>query len=50
MLCKHGGMEEEISERVMKGRHVVVLLAEFIKRRNVSYGHEEGSKEEYLKT
>ncbi len=35
MLCKHGGMEGEIRERVMKGRSVVGSLAGVVKGRNV---------------
>ncbi len=36
MICKHGGMEGEIRERVMRGRSVVGLLAGVMKGRNVS--------------
>ncbi len=36
VLCKHGGMEGEIRERVMKGRSVVGYLAGVMKRRTVS--------------
>ncbi len=36
MLCKHGEMEEEIRERVMKGRGVVGSLAGIMKGRTVS--------------
>ncbi len=36
MLCKHGGMEGEIRERVMRGRSVVGSLTEVMKGRNVS--------------
>ncbi len=35
MLCKHGGMEREIRERVMKGRSVVGLLAGVMKERDL---------------
>ncbi len=36
VLCKHGGMEGEIRERVMKGGNVVGSLAKVMKGRNVS--------------
>ncbi len=36
VLCKHGGMEEVIRERVMKGRSVVGLLTGVMTGRNVS--------------
>ncbi len=36
VLCKHGGMEGEIRESVMKGRSVVGLLAGVMKGRDVS--------------
>ncbi len=36
VLYKHGGMEGEIRERVMKGRSVVGSLAGVMKGRNVS--------------
>ncbi len=35
VLCKHGGMEGEIRERVMKGRSVVGSIAGVMKGRNV---------------
>ena len=44
VLCKHGGMEGEIRERVMKGRSVVGSLAGVMKGRNVSMDVE-GSEE-----
>ncbi len=37
-LCKHGGMEGEKRERVMKGRSVVGSLTGIMKGRNVSMG------------
>ncbi len=36
VLCRHGGMEGEIRERVMSGRSVVGLLTGVMKGRNVS--------------
>ncbi len=36
VLCKHGGMEGEIRERVMRGRSVVGSLTGVMKGRNVS--------------
>ncbi len=36
VLCKHGGIEGEIRERVMKGRSAVGSLAGVMKGRNVS--------------
>ncbi len=36
VLCKHGGMEGEIRERVMRGRSGVDSLAGVMKGRNVS--------------
>ncbi len=36
VLCKHGGMEGEIREQVMKGRSIVGPLAWVMKARNVS--------------
>ncbi len=36
VLCKHGGMEGEIRERVMRDRSVVGSLAGVMKGRNVS--------------
>ncbi len=36
VLCKHGRMEREIRERVMKGGRVVGSLAGVMKGRNVS--------------
>ncbi len=36
VLCKHGGLEGEIRERVMKGRSVVGSLSGVMKGRNVS--------------
>ncbi len=44
VLCKHGGVEGEITERVMKGRSVVGLLTGVMKEECV-YEHEEGSEE-----
>ncbi len=35
LLCKDGGMEGEIRERVMRGRSIVGSLAGVIKGRNV---------------
>ncbi len=36
MICKHGGMEGEIRERVMRGGSVVGSLTGVMKGRNVS--------------
>lgn len=36
LLSKHGDMEEEISERVVKGMSVIRAPARVIKGRNVS--------------
>ncbi len=36
VLCKHRGMEGEISEQVMKGKSVVGSLTGVMKGRNVS--------------
>ncbi len=40
VLCKHGGREGEIRERVMKGRSVVGN-----ERKEGVYGYEQGSEE-----
>ncbi len=46
VLCKHGGVEGEIRERVMKGRSVVGSLAGVAnEREECVYGHEKGSEE-----
>ncbi len=42
VLCKHGGMEGEIREEVMKGRSVVGSLAWVMKGRNVSMNVKRG--------
>ncbi len=44
MLCKHGEMEGEIRERVMRGRSVVGLLAGVMKGRNVSMDVKRGEE------
>ncbi len=43
VLCKHGGMKEEIRERVMKGRSVVGPLAGIMKE--CVHGREERAEE-----
>ncbi len=48
MLCKHGGMEGEIREQVMKGRSVVGLLAGVMKGRNVSMDMKRGLRNSIL--
>ncbi len=47
-LCKHGGMEGEIRERVMKGRSVVGLLTGVMKGRNVSMDVKRGLRNSIL--
>ncbi len=42
VLCKHGGMEGEIREQVMKGRSVVGSLTGVMKGRNVSIAVKRG--------
>ncbi len=44
VLCKHGGMEGEIRERVMKGRGVVGSLVGVMKGRNVSMDVKKGMR------
>ncbi len=48
MLCKHGGMEGEIREQVVKGRHVLGLLAGVMKGRNVSMDVKRGLRNSIL--
>ncbi len=48
MLCKHGGMEGEIRERVMKGRSVVGSLAGVMEGRNVSMDVKRGLRNSIL--
>ncbi len=48
VLCKHGGMEGEIRERVMKGMSVVGSLAGVMKRRNVSMDVKRGLRNSIL--
>ncbi len=48
VLCKHGGMEGEIRERVMKGRSVVGSLAGVMKGRNVSVDVKRGLRNSIL--
>ncbi len=48
MLCKRGGMEGEIRERVMKGRSVVGSLAGVMKGRNVSMDVKRGLRNSTL--
>ncbi len=48
VICKHGGMEGEIRERVMKGRSVVGLLTGVMKGRNVSMDVKRGLKNSIL--
>ncbi len=48
VLCKHGGMEGEIRERVMKGRSVVGSLAWVMKGRNVSKDVKRGIRNSIL--
>ncbi len=50
VLCKHGGMEGEIRERVMKSRIVVGLLAGVMKGRNVSMDVKRGQGNSILLT
>ncbi len=45
VLCKHGGMEGELRERVMKGRSVVGSLAGGNEKEECVYGSEEGFEE-----
>ncbi len=42
VLCKHGSVEGEIRQRVIKGRSVMESLAEVMKGRNVSLGVKRG--------
>ncbi len=49
-LCKHGGMEGEIRERVMKGRSVVGSLAGVMKGRKVSMDVKRGLRNTRWKT
>ncbi len=48
VLCKHGGMEGEIRERVMKGKSVVGSLAGVMKGRNVSMDVKRGLRNSIL--
>ncbi len=48
VLCKHGGMEGEIRERVMKGRSVVSSLTGEMKGRNVSMDEKRGLRNSIL--
>ncbi len=48
VLCKHGGMEGEIRQRVMKGKSVVGLLAGVMKGRNVSMEVKKGLRSSIL--
>ncbi len=48
VLCKHGGMEGEIRERVMKDRSVVGLLAGVMKGRTVSMEVKRGLRNSVL--
>ncbi len=48
VLCKLGGMEREIRERVMKGRRVVGPLAGVMKGRKVSTGVKKGLRNSIL--
>ncbi len=48
VLCKHGGMEGEIRERVMKGKSAVSLLAGVMKGRNVSMDVKKGLRNSIL--
>ncbi len=48
VICKHGGMEGEIRERVMKGRSVVGSLAGIMKGRNVSMDVKRGLRNSIL--
>ncbi len=48
VLCKHGGMEGEIRERVMKGRSVVGSLTVVMKERNVSMDVKRGLRNSIL--
>ncbi len=48
VLCKHGGMEGEIRERLMKGRRVVGLLTGVMKGRNVSMDVKRGLRNSIL--
>ncbi len=48
MLCKHGGMEGEIGERMMKVRSVVGSLTGVMKGRNVSMDVKRGLRNSIL--
>ncbi len=48
VLCKHGGMEGETRERVMKGRSVVGSLAGVMKGNNVSMDVKRGLRNSIL--
>ncbi len=48
VLCKHGGMEAEIRERVMKGRSVVGSLTRVMKGRYVSMDVKRGLRNSIL--
>ncbi len=48
MLCKHGGMEGEIRQQVMRGRSVVGLLAGVMKGRSVSIDVKRGLRNSIL--
>ncbi len=48
VLCKHGGMEGEIRERVMKGRSVMGSLTGVMKGRNVSMDVKRGLRNSIL--
>ncbi len=48
VLCKQGGMEGDIRERVMKGRSVVGLLAGVMKGRSVSVDVKKGLRNSIL--
>ncbi len=48
VLCKHGGMEGEIRERVMKGRSVVGPLAGVMKGEHVSMDVKRGLRNSIL--
>ncbi len=48
LLCKHGGMEGEIRERVLKGRSVVGSLVGVMRVRNVSMDVKRGLRNSVL--
>ncbi len=47
VLCKHGIMEGEIRERIVKGRQVIGALVRVMKRRSVNMEVKKGIRNSY---